>query len=183
MSAHEQAKENMDLVNKLMAESTGKKAQAVEQGHKARISVDIDYTADSGKTFTGTLVCRRPTPMDYIRIGAAKSNVLRAFGVRPIVDVVNGQRIESMAHLDQSITFLITSICTFDVLLVEAPEWFGNYKEIDDTDLVVHCYDRFDEELASFRRGSQGGPARDREDGTDAQALAPSEDVRRESNE
>lgn len=180
---NEQAKANMELVQNLMAENTSKQSKSVQQGNKAPINVEIDYEADSGEQYSGIISFRRPSSMDYIRMGAIKSELFRTFGIRPIVEYVpmpNGgmDRVESMAHVDNSVKYLAQALAACDVLLVQAPEWFKNHRDIEDTDLVVHVYRRFDEELSSFRSGSQRGPSRDSEDGNDKTVVANTQVVR-----
>lgn len=150
-------KQNMEMVKQMMEQAQAeKKADTIRQGNKAHIPVDIDYTADSGEEYKGTIIFRRPSSMDYVRIGAIKSDMLRLSGVKPIVDPQTGT--ESMAHVDNGIMFLLTALATNRVLLVESPTWFNKYEEIFDTDLVIHVYNRFDAELLSFRRQPKNGP-------------------------
>lgn len=169
----DQVKKNMELVNSLMAQAGAKAGQAVQKGNKALIPVPVDYEADSGNVYQGTVFFRRPSSMDYLRMGAIKSELLRAFGVRPIIELLpNGRPHESMAHVDASVMYLARAISACDVLLAEPlPEWMQNHREIEDTDLIIQVYSDFDEALTSFRNGAQGAPARD------GQAGAPTENV------
>lgn len=181
---NEQAKANMDLVNNLMAENAVKQATAIQQGNKAAINVGIEYEADSGVTYSGTLFFRRPSSMDYIRMGAIKSELLRTFGIRPIVEYVptpqgGFDRVESMAHVDNSVKYLAQAIAACDVLITgQVPAWFQNHRELEDTDLVVYVYRRFDEELTSFRSGAKRGTSSNSEIGNDAENVAHPQAIR-----
>jgi hypothetical protein len=187
---NEQTKANLELVNSLMAENASKQAQIIQQGNKAPIPVTIDnYEADSGTVYNGTLFFRRPSSMDYIRMGAIKSELLRTFGIRPIVEYVpvpggGYERYESLAHVDNSVKYLAQALAACDVLLTgTVPEWFQNHREIEDTDLIVHVYGRFDEELASFRNGTKRGASPDSEASNNSAPMADSQAVRERESE
>lgn len=181
---NEQARKNMELVQKLMSENAAKQEQVVRQGNKAPIPVEVDYEADSGERYVGTVYFRRPSSMDYIRMGAVKSEILRSFGVRPIIEYVplptgGMERVESMAHIDNSIKYLAQAIAACDVLLTgQIPVWFQNHRDLEDSDLVIYVYRRFDEELLSFRTGANGSPATNSQAGDNQAPLANPQDLR-----
>lgn len=171
----DQVRKNQELVNNLMAQAAANKgAQDALLGNDAVISVDVAYTAESGRHYEGTLFFRRPSSMDYLRMGAIKSELMRANGVRPIIEVLpNGRLHESMAHVDNSIIFLARALSAFDTLLTgTVPAWFQNYRDLPDTDLLLQVYEQFDVALASFRHGAQGAPAGDGQAGAGPAPVA-----------
>lgn len=178
------AQQNMELVNSLMRQAATEKGQTIQQGNKALIPVSIDYEADSGKYYEGTLFFRRPSAMDYIRMGAIKSELLRSFGIRPIIEYVQtpdggSERMESMTHVDASVKFLAHAIATCDVLLASpVPEWFQHHRDMEDADVVIEAYRNFDVALASFRSGTQGVPSRNSQARYDEENVADSQAVR-----
>lgn len=144
------AQQNIQMVQEMIQKAeVEKKANLIQQGNKAHIHVTIDYQADSGTEYKGTVIFRRPSSMDYLRVGAHKSDMIRLMGIRPIIDQETGR--ESMAHVDQTILYVFQAIATMKVLLVESPDWFKDYENSQDPDMVVHVYNRFESELLSFR--------------------------------
>lgn len=177
MSMNEQAVQNMAMVQEMMAKAQSeKKAEQIQLGNKAHIPVEIDYTADSDNTYKGTITFRRPSAMDYVRMGALKANMFRSLGIYPIIDPVTG--IESMAHVDNGTQNLLLGLSTFKTLMVDCPEWFKNYEDLEDADLILHVYNRFDSELLSFRRPAQAGPQGNSENGPSQETMDDTENIR-----
>jgi hypothetical protein len=181
---NEQVQANMDMVNEMMMKAAAANAATVQQGNKALLAVPIDYVAESGMHYKGTVAFRRPSAMDYIRMGAIKSELLRVFGAQPIVQYVQRpdggmQMVESMAHVDTTTKFLANALSICDVLLAQpVPEWLQDHRNLTDTDLILQVYNGFEDALASFRTGTQAVPSGNGEAGASPAVVANPEALR-----
>ncbi len=185
MADMNQVQANQQLIQQMMKEAEAKRAaDLISQGNNAKVPVEINYTSiNSGETYKGTFVFRRPSAMDAIKVGTAKSEYLRTNGVRPQwVLTPDGQYpMESMAHVEPRVVALAQSLATCKVLLESAPDWFGDYENMFDYDVLLHLEVRFSEELLSFRKQPEKVPANNSETTGDQETLASAEIVRGES--
>lgn len=135
---------NMTKVREMMKQET---AESIGLGEKARNEVSIEYVSDMGKRYTGTIVFKRPSVMDYMKMGAAKSEILRNSGVRDLTLVDSGVKL--MAQI----------IGTLKTVVVKSPEWLVRIDSVEDTDLLFHVYGEYQEWERSFRTSADDFPA------------------------
>lgn len=149
MGNPQQAEENKRKVAEAMAFQ-----QQVSQGSALEKREDIDYTTSEGNHYKGTVVFKKPSAMDMMKLGGLKSEYLRRGGATDLrlVDVPVRQLAQVMA--------------TLSVVLVKRPEWLADVTEVSDLDILYHVYDKFDEWERQFRRTVQP---------TAADASAPAE--------
>jgi hypothetical protein len=152
--------ENMTKVKELMAQ-----AKQVNLGGELKGGVDIDFTSsyknDEGSNvkYQGTILFKRPTIQDYMKMGAVKSEYLRKAGV------VN------LSLVDPSIKEMAQIIATLSVLTVKCPAWFMDIEKIEDPALLFHVYDRYEEWERSFRVPDEKEPTGDSEPSEGEEAL------------
>jgi hypothetical protein len=103
--------------------------------------------SDMGTRYTGTVVFKRPSVMDYMKMGAAKSEILRNSGVRDLTLVDSGVKL--MAQI----------IGTLKTVVVKSPEWLVRIDDVEDTDLLFHIYGEYQEWERSFRVSADEFPA------------------------
>lgn len=127
--------ENMVKVRELIAQ-----AEQVKLGGELKAGVFIDYTSDFGTSFKGNVIFKRPTMMEYVRMGALKSEYLRKAGVVDLKLVDN--LIKLMAHI----------MSTLNVVIIQSPEWLINLENIQEPDILYHVYEKYEEWEKSFRK-------------------------------
>lgn len=127
--------ENMDVVRKLMDN-----AEQVRLGGDLKTGVPINYTSLDGNKFEGTVVFKRPTMQDYMKIGALKSEYLRQAGVVDVrlVDLV----VKEMAQI----------LALFKVVIVKCPSWLMDVDKIQEADVLYHVYEKYEAWEDSFRK-------------------------------
>jgi len=127
--------ENKVKVRELIAQ-----AEQIKLGGELKAGVFIDYTSDFGTIFQGNVIFKRPTMMEYVRIGALKSEYLRKAGVvdPKLVDNL----IKLMAHI----------MSTLNVVIIQSPEWLINLENIQEPDILYHVYEKYEEWEKSFRK-------------------------------
>lgn len=136
--------ENMAKVRDLM-----NKAQTVNLGGNLTEGVAIDYTTDFGTHFTGTVVFKRPTMQDYMKMGAYKAQYLGQGGA------VN------MDLIDNTIKFMAQVMSTLKVVIVRAPEWLIkdgkiNVEGMNEPDVLYHLYMQYEKWEQGFRKSVRG---------------------------
>lgn len=139
-------KENMDKVREMIANA---QAEEIRLGGKLQTGVPIDYTSAFGKRYTGTVIFKRPTMQDYMRMGALKSEYLRRAGV---VDI---------KLVDATVKEMAQVMATLSTVVVKCPEWLVDLEKIEEADVLYHVYDKYDEWENSFRKPSEGEPTGD----------------------
>ena len=97
--------EAMAKVRELMA-----KADQVNLGGDLMAGVDIDFVTDFGTHVKGNVIFKRPTMLDYVKIGALKSEYLREGGA------VNLQLV------DNSIKYIAQVMSVLRVVVVKCTE-------------------------------------------------------------
>jgi hypothetical protein len=146
---------NMEKVREMMAQT--KRAEDVKLGAELEKGVFIDFVSAYGTVFKGTIVFRRPTAMDFIRMGAVKSRLLGSFGV---VD---------LRLVDMTVKHLAQCMAVIKSVTVKAPTWLLTDKgEIDvenikEFDLLYHIHDKYEEWDSMFRKGHTEEPQGDSE--------------------
>jgi hypothetical protein len=135
MSEHTN-EQNMAKVREMMVKNT---AEQVNQGAEAQAGVPINYTSDYGKQYTGNVVFKRPSVMDFMKMGGIKSEILRTAGVKDV------------ALVDGGVKFMAQVIATLKTVIVKSPEWLVNIDGVKDTDLLFHVYGKYEEWEDSFR--------------------------------
>jgi hypothetical protein len=154
--------QNMDMVRNLMEQ-----AQQVNLGGDAKHSVEIDYTTEMKKIhYTGTVVFKRPTMMDYLKIGGAKAELLRKAGVT------------DMEIIDTSIKALAHIMSTLKIVIVKAPEWLIDLGKLDEVDLLYYVYGKYEEWEYSFRKQDAEQSKTDSESTRPAKVVAGKKTVR-----
>ncbi len=136
-----QNKDNMDKVKELMAN-----AEKVRLGGDLQTGVPIDYTSLCGKRYEGTVVFKKPTMQDYMKMGATKSEYFRRAGVIDINLVDNS--IKEMAQI----------MATLSTVIVKRPEWLLDLESIEEPDVLMHVYYKYEEWEDSFRKPSKSEP-------------------------
>lgn len=127
--------ENRALVADLMA-----KAEQVKLGGELKAGVYIDHTTVFGTELKGSVVFKRPTMLDYVKIGAIKSEYLRSSGV------VNANLV------DNSVKFIAQVMATLQVVIVKSPEWLIKLDSVQEPDILYHVYEKYEEWENSFRK-------------------------------
>lgn len=135
--------ENMTQVRELMQQ-----AQAVNLGGENTEGIPIDYTTEFGSHYTGTVVFKRPTMQDYMRMGAYKAQYLGQGGA------VNADLI------DGTIKFMAQVMSTLRVVIVQAPAWLIeggriSVEHIQEPDILYHLYMKYEEWELTFRKPVQ----------------------------
>jgi len=133
--------ENMEIVKKLM-----ENAEQVRLGSEAQEGIRIDYMSLYGNKYEGTVVFKRPSMKDYMRMGALKSEYLRLNGV------VN------INLVDSSIKEMAQVMATLTVLLVKRPEWLMKLEEVEELDMLFHVFAKYEVWENSFRKPRETEP-------------------------
>lgn len=136
--------ENMAKIRELMGQ-----AQQINLGSAHTEGVPINYTSEFGTKYTGTVVFKRPSMQDYMRMGAYKAQFLGQGGA------VN------MNLIDNSIKFMAQVMSTLKVVVVRAPEWLIkdgriSVEHIEEPDILYHLYSKYEEWELTFRKPIQG---------------------------
>jgi hypothetical protein len=139
--AETENKENMEKVRELM-----QGAEKVRLGGELQEGVPIDYTSVYGNEYKGTVIFKRPTMKDYMKMGAVKSEYLRQAGVVNINLVDN--TVKEMAQI----------MGTLSTVIVKCPEWLVDLGAIKEPDVLFHVYDQYDEWESSFRKSNTPEP-------------------------
>lgn len=135
--------ENMAKVRELMGH-----AKAVNLGGNLTEGVPIDYVSEFGTRFTGTVVFKRPTMQDYMKMGAYKAQFLGQGGA------VN------VNLIDNTIKFMAQVMSTLKVVIVRAPEWLIkdgriNVESVEEPDMLYHLFAKYEEWELTFRKPIQ----------------------------
>lgn len=145
--------ENLAQVRALMETS-----QQVQLGNQLNVGVPIDFKSPyEGKHYTGTIVFKRPSMMDYMKIGTLKAQYLNENGF------VN------INMVDQTIKYMSQAMATLKVLTVKAPAWLLNgqglidIETIQDPELVFYLFDLYEEWENTFRSPVQDAKGGDSE--------------------
>ena len=140
----EKNKQSMDKVKELM-----EKSEQVRLGGELKEGVAIDYTSMCGNEFKGTVVFKRPTMQDYMKMGAIKSEYLRTVGV---VD---------LSLVDESIKRMAQVMAVLSTVILKCPEWLLNLTTIVEPDVLYHVYDKYEVWENSFRKPNKTTPTGD----------------------
>lgn len=128
-------KENLAKVEALMA-----KAEQVKLGGELKAGVYIDFTSDFGTVFQGNVIFKRPTMMDYVRMGGLKSEYLRKAGVTDPMLVDN--TVKLISHV----------MATLNTVIIKCPEWLMNLETIEEPDILYEVFEKYEEWEKSFRK-------------------------------
>lgn len=115
----------------------------VSQGNALEHREDIDFTSEEGNHYQGTVVFKKPSAMEMMKIGGLKSEMLRLGGATDI------------RLVDGLIRQLAQVMATLSVVIVKRPEWLADVTKITDLGILYHVYDKFDEWESQFRRAVQ----------------------------
>jgi hypothetical protein len=131
--------DNMKKVQQLMQQ-----AQQVNLGADLKNAVDVDFTSSEGNVYQGRIVFKRPTIMDYMRMGGIKSEILRQSGV---VD---------LKLVDPSVQFMAHVISVLKTLIVKSPEWLLDIDSVQEPELLFHVFSKYEVWDDSFRKPDAG---------------------------
>jgi len=152
---------NLAKVRQLMAQN-----QQVQQGGNMTHGIFIDYVSQEGNHYTGTVVVKRPTVMDYMKMGGLKSEYLRQAGV------------QDANLVDDTVKILAHALATLKVVVVKCPEWLMDMDNIREIDVLYHVFDKYEEWDYSFRKPVQAEPIGAGEASESAGAVDTSEVLR-----
>jgi hypothetical protein len=131
---------NMALVRKAMEEQKVENlAKEVNEGGNAENVITVDFTSAEGNVYKGKIMFKRPTVLEIMRMGGAKSEILREAGVTEI------------ALVDPSVKLMAHAIATLEMVVVKCPEWFLHIRELQDLDIIFHVYGLYEVWENSFR--------------------------------
>lgn len=128
---------NQEVVKELMEQ-----AAQIKMGSELQSQVELSFKGSDGKDYTGIVTFKKPTMMDYLRMGALKAEYLRTAGV---VDI---------ELVDRTVKQLAQVMATLKTTIKEGPAWLINIDVIDDIDLLYYVYDKYEAWELSFRRDS-----------------------------
>lgn len=131
--------ENQEKVRNLMAQ-----AEQIKLGGELKAGVYIDYTSDFGTVFKGNVIFKRPTMLDYMTMGARKSEYLRKAGV------------VSPLLVDNTVKFIAHVMATLSVVIDKAPEWLLAIEGVQEADILYHVFDQYEVWEKSFRKPTEG---------------------------
>lgn len=137
--------ENMAVVRNMMEQTA--RANEVKLGADLEKGVPIDFVSAYGTQYKGTIVFRRPTSMDFIKMGALKSRILGSFG---IVD---------LRLVDATVKHLAQCMAVIKTVTVQAPIWLltddgkVDVETIKEFDLLYHIFEKYEDWDESFRTG------------------------------
>lgn len=135
--------ENKKLIEQAMKEAElREQAMKINMGGEAKEGVQIDFTTEDGNVYNGVVVFKRPTMIDYMKMGAEKSEILRRAG---IVDV---------NLVDNSVKFMAHVMATLKTTIVKCPSWLLNLDDIVEPELLYHVYGKYEEFEDSFRKSN-----------------------------
>lgn len=127
--------EAMDEVRRTM--EAHKKAVA---GSELKEGEYIDFISTEGNVYEGTVVFKKPSMADFMRMGAIKSEILRRAGVK------------ELALLDPTVDFMAHVLSTLEVVLFKRPEWLLKLEQVNESDVLYHVYGRYQTWADSFRQ-------------------------------
>lgn len=130
--------ENMRKIQEAMT-----MADQVKLGGNLKSAVAIDYTSETGNEYTGDVLFKRPTALDYIKMGAIKSEFLRTAGA------------VSLILVDESVKYMAQVMATLKVVVVKCPEWLLSIEKVADIDALYHVYEEYQKWDNSFRKPVQ----------------------------
>lgn len=127
--------DNMAEIRRTM--EAHRKAQA---GGELKEGEYIDYVSEEGNEYKGTVVFKKPTMEDFMRMGGIKSEIFRRAGVK------------DLALVDEAIKFMAHVISTLEIVIFKRPEWLMKIGEIKESDVLYHVFGRYQEWEESFRK-------------------------------
>lgn len=129
--------ENMAKIRELrnMQEAT----EEVKLGAEATNTVIIDYVSEYGNHYKGAIVFKRPSVMEFMKMGGIKSEILRLNGV------------QDLKLVDAGVKYMAQVMATLKTVAVKRPEWLINIDNVKDTDLLFHVYEQYTAWEDSFR--------------------------------
>jgi hypothetical protein len=131
--------ENMAKVKALMEQ-----AQQVNVGSELQNGVDIDFTSADGNVYRGKVVFKRPSVMDYMKMGALKSEIFRLAGVK------------DLNLVDPTVKFMAHVIATLKTVVVKRPEWMLDIDNMQEPEVLYHVYGKYEVWEDSFRKPDAG---------------------------
>lgn len=135
------AEENMAEVQRLMEE-----AAKVNAGSKLKEGIAIDFLSVDGNRYKGTVIFKRPGVMDFMKMGAIKSEIFREAGVVELSLV--DQSVKMMAHVIANLKVVIAKSSIEDLLKID---------ECREPELLYHVYGKYEEWEYSFRKDTGTG--------------------------
>lgn len=142
----------------------------VQMAGNLQEAVSINYESYEGNTYEGTVVFKKPTMGDWMRIGAIKADLLRKAGVT------------DMELVDDTVQLMAHAMATLTVVVIKRPPWFANLEEMTESDVIYHVYGKYMVWADSFRKPVQGAAAADSKDSEGAEFMDASKaPIRRDS--
>lgn len=126
---------NMAKIQQLMAQ-----AQEVNIGADLQNGVDIDFTSADGNVYQGTVVFKRPSVMEYMKMGALKSEIYRVAGVK------------ELQLVDNTVKFMAHVIATLKTVIKKKPEWLLDIDNMQEPEVLYHVYGKYEVWEDSFRK-------------------------------
>jgi hypothetical protein len=148
----------MDEVRKAMA-----LAGQVRQGGDLTKGVHIEFTSLEGNKYSGWVEFKKPTMSDFMRMGAIKSEVFRAAGVK------------DLNLVDESIKFMAHTMSTLEVVIAKRPEWLLNVQAVTEPEVLYHILGKYNEWEDAFRQDFRNTSAPDSEGAEGAETVDTSE--------
>lgn len=127
--------ENMAKVRNAISQ-----AKEVNMGKDLKNGVYIDYTSDFGNNYQGTVVFKRPSVRDFMKMGAIKSEFLRKSGAT------------KLELLDDSVKFLAHVTSVLKVVVAKCPEWLLDVEAVEEVDVLYEVFAEYKKWENSFRR-------------------------------
>lgn len=118
------------------------KSEKIRLGGELKEGVAIDFTSMSGNKYKGTVIFKRPTMQDYMKMGALKSEYFRAVG---IVD---------LSLVDVAIKRIAQVMAVLSTIVVKCPDWMLDLNSIVEPEVLYHVYDKYEEWENSFRKSN-----------------------------
>lgn len=138
-------------------------AGQVQQGGDRKEGVYIDFTSLEGNPYKGWVEFKKPTMTDFMRMGAIKSEIFRAAGVK------------ELKLVDDSILFMAHTMSTLEVVIAKRPEWLLKIQAVTEPEVLYHVLAKYNEWEEAFRQDFRDEPAPDSEGSEGAQAVDTSE--------
>lgn len=144
MSEVNQNAENIKLVEEAIKQAELKtQAEKVNMGENLRDGADIDFESSDGNKYVGKVIFKRPNMLDYMRMGALKSEILRNAGVR------------DLNLVDKSVQFMSHVMATLKVVIVKSPSWLVDIDKVEEPEVLYHVYAKFEEFEDTFRKTNE----------------------------
>lgn len=118
-------------------------AEKVNQGNDLEISITVKFKSKSGVEYKGTVIFKRPSVRDYMKISGLKS--------RYIQENIGGDIEIQPGIIDPAMSYFAEVMATFEVCIKKCPEWLLSPAELYDIDVLYHVYDTYQKKLALFR--------------------------------